>query len=448
MFNPDRALPSNIINSLSEIDPLTPPNYLHDRNISGLDGNTMLASTVDRLETAAEDMSQLNMTDRGSNVIPDRQLQLDASQLKYIDSLTGLVKDEPTFQSTSNSIVGGDELLEPSRELAQTAAVNSASSTPSASEWQVISENPSLMRYYSRSVDVDRNTGAVGLNKQGYISVGLQRHSSQQLAYGLLTKDITLLDTSIKVLEYGFDRQQQDGSFQTTPLSLSTGVSAQDTAFFFYDVGHTLLLAKNSTWFQTAPETANLRSRLQNLLDPISHSLSWLNQQSSTLQSKDKSGTNRLFIDANAYYLVGKALGRDDAIALGKNFARMALQQQSSEGFFLERGGYDSSYNAVALRHAILFYMNLEPEAKTLRQELWQGIEKGINWQLTRIAPSGEVLTAGNTRILPSGEQYALTGTVKKVDYKEVILALDYYAKITGSAVAQDAANRVRNYRP
>jgi predicted short-subunit dehydrogenase-like oxidoreductase (DUF2520 family) len=67
---------------------------------------------------------------------------------------------------------------------------------------------------------------------------------------------------------------------------------------------------------------------------------------------------------------------------------------------------------------------------------------------LTRIAPSGEVLTAGNTRILPSGEQYALTGTVKKVDYKEVILALDYYAKLTGNTAAQDAANRVRNYRP
>jgi hypothetical protein len=225
-------------------------------------------------------------------------------------------------------------------------------------------------------------------------------------------------------------------------------VSAQDTAFFFYDVGHTLLLAKNSEWFQTAPETDSLRSRLQNLSNPISNSLNWLNQQSSILQSKDKSGTNRLFIDANAYYLVGKALGNESAIALGKNFARMSLQQQSSEGFFLERGGYDSSYNAVALRHAILLYMNLRPEERSLRQELWQGVEKGISWQLTRIAPSGEVLTAGNTRILPSGEQYALTGTVKKVDYKEVILALDYYAKLTGNTAAQDAANRVRNYRP
>jgi hypothetical protein len=447
MSNLDEALNSNITDLYSEIDPLAPTNSLRDRNISELNDNTMLASAVNLLETDAEDISQLNMADSSSNTMLDRQPQSDASQPTSTDTLTGLAKDEPTFQSTSSAIMGGDDLLGSNQELAQ-ATANTTPSLPSSSEWQVISANPSLMRYYSRSVDVDRNTGAVGLNKQGYISVGLQRHSSQQLAYGLLTKDISLLDASIKVLEYGFARQQQDGSFQTTPLSLTTGVSAQDAAFFFYDVGHTLLLAKNSEWFQTAPETASLRSRLQNLTNPISYSLSWLTQQSSTLESKDRSGTNRLFIDANAYYLVGKALGRDDAIAQGKNFARMALQQQSSEGFFLERGGYDSSYNAVSLRHALLFYMNLDPNNLALRQELWQGIEKGINWQLTRIAPSGEVLTDGNSRISPGGEEYALTGSEKKVDYKEVILALDYYAKLTGNAVVQDAANRVRNYRP
>jgi hypothetical protein len=446
MSNVDPVLTSNITDSFFEIDPLASPNSASDRNISELNDNTMLSSTVDYLKLAAENISQLSMADRSSNVMPDRQLQPDAAQPRYTDSLTGLAKGEPTFQSNSSAIMGGDELLGGNRELAQTTA-NPAPSIPLVAEWQVISANPSLMRYYSRSVDVDRNTGAVGLNKQGYISVGLQRHSSQQLVYGLLTKDISLLDTSMKVLEYGFARQQQDGSFQTTLLSLTTGVSAQDAAFFFYDVGHTQLLAKNSEWFQTAPETASLRSRLQNLTDRISYSLSWLTQQSSTLQSKDRSGTNRLFIDANAYYLVGKALGRDDAIAQGKNFARMALQQQSSEGFFLERGGYDSSYNAVSLRHALVFYMNLDPNNLALRQELWQGIEKSINWQLTRIAPSGEVLADGNSRISVGGEEYALTGSEKKVDYKEVILALDYYAKLTANAVVQDAANRVRNYR-
>ncbi|NJL43581.1 MAG: hypothetical protein HC935_10470 [Pseudanabaena sp. SU_2_4] len=46
--------------------------------------------------------------------------------------------------------------------------------------------NPSLMRYYSRSVSVDRNNGAVGLNQQEYISVGLQRHSSELIAYGFI----------------------------------------------------------------------------------------------------------------------------------------------------------------------------------------------------------------------------------------------------------------------
>ncbi|NJL43580.1 MAG: hypothetical protein HC935_10465 [Pseudanabaena sp. SU_2_4] len=263
-----------------------------------------------------------------------------------------------------------------------------------------------------------------------------------------MTKDTGLIDTGIKVLEYAFDYQQPDGSFRTTPKSLTTGSAAQDGAFFYYDLGYSMLLLKDSQWFQTASETDSLRSRADNLQDPAKTSLTWLVGQEPVLIEKDRSGTNRLFYDANAYYLVGKATGRSDALKLGESFARRALQQQASEGFFVERGGYDSSYNAVSLRQAILLYTNLKSDATSLKQDLGKAIEKSVAWQLTRIAPTGEVLTEGNTRIKPIGEQYTLTGTVKKVDYKEVVLALDYYAKLSGNTVVQDAANRVRNYRP
>jgi hypothetical protein len=361
------------------------------------------------------------------------------SQPEFSDPLTGL--------STVDSVFLGDA-SDSTLEDGSVGRDRSASLIADSSIWQVISANPSLMRYYSRSVSVDRNNGAVGLNQQEYISVGLQRHSSELIAYGILTKDTGLIDTGIKVLEYAFDYQQPDGSFLTTPKSLATGSAAQDGAFFYYDLGYSMLLLKDSQWFQTAPETAGLRSRANELQDPAKTSLTWLVGQELVLIEKDRSGTNRLLYDANAYYLVGKATGRSDALKLGESFARRALQQQASEGYFIERGGYDSSYNAVSLRQAILLYTNLQSDAASLKQDLGKAIEKSAAWQLSRIAPSGEVLTEGNTRIKPIGEQYTLTGTVKKVDYKEVVLALDYYAKLSGDSVVQDAANRVRSYRP
>jgi hypothetical protein len=455
-FDFDKASSSRIASPFFDAMSSSLSGLLHPSQYDNQSGNTIglndlsiLTSTVaDLFHSLEDEIAQPGIPINVSSfAIADRNLQVNASTTDLTDPLTGVKKGDSSFQNSFSASMGGDELLGRNQEASLLSTNSQATAVPLASEWQVISANPSLMRYYSRSVDVDRNNGAVGLNKQGYVSVGLQRHSSELLAYGLLTKDLGLIDTSIKVLEYSFARQQPDGSFQTTAKSLTSGISAQDGAFFFHDVGHSLQLAKNSDWFQNAAETANLRSRLNKLSTPIGKSLTWLTQQQPVLQSIDKSGTNRLFIDANAYYLTGKAIGRSDAVTAGTNFVRTALQQQSSEGFFLERGGYDSSYNAVSLRHAIVLYTNLGSDAGSLRQDLWKAIEKGINWQLTRIAPSGEVLTQGNTRILPSGEQYALTGTVKKVDYKEVVLALDYYAKLTGNAIVQDAANRVRNYR-
>jgi hypothetical protein len=451
MFTLSEGGSLDVANSLTEIARGTAPDFLQYRDQinlkSSLPNYSMLVDIVNIGNNfdAVPAMAKVK-AGSSSNIMPE-QLQSGTSQGKSIDPVTGLAKDEPTFQSASSGSLGGDELLGRNHESA-VATAKATASIPLMSEWQMLSANPGLMRYYSRSVGVNRNSGAVGINQQEYVSVGLQRHSSEIFAYGLLTKDTGLIDTSIKILNYAFAHQKADGSFETTARGLTSGSAPQDAAFFYYDLGHTLLLAKDSQWFQTSTETANLRSQLEGLFAPASKTLTWLTQQDSVLKSKDKSGTNRLFFDANAYYLVGKALGRNDAIAIGQNFTRMALQQQSSEGFFLEKGGYDSSYNAVALRQALVLYTNLGSDDSTLKQDLWKGIEKGINWQLTRIAQSGEVLTTGNTRIVPSGEKYGLTGSVKKVDYKEVVLALDYYAKLTGNAVAQDAANRVRNYRP
>lgn len=320
----------------------------------------------------------------------------------------------------------------------------SEAKAPLTSELNTISKfDPNLLRTLALSIPLDKN-GAVGRNKKGYISVAFQRHSSELIAYGILTKNVKLIETGVKILEYAFAHQKPDGSFIDNSPKQSTGSRASAVAFFYNDLGHSLLLLKDSSWFQKSKETANLRVRLNKLLAPANTSLTWLMGQQKALKHYDRNTTNRKFFDVVACYLAGKALNRKDAIKMGENLAQAVLQQQTEQGFFLEEGGYDTSYQAVSLRLALLLYTHLEPDTVSLQQDLWMAIEKGIHWQLDHILPTGEISTAGNTRVYPGGEKYF--GREKKVDYKEVILALNFYSQLSGDRLTQSAADRVLTF--
>lgn len=314
------------------------------------------------------------------------------------------------------------------------------------SEWNTISAlTPNLLRLIAQSVHLNTKNGAVGFNDQGYKSVVFQRHSSEIVTYGILTKNVQLIDAAVQIIEYAFAHQQPDGSFLNNLHGESAASKASAVAFFYQDLGHSLLLCKNSNWFQRSKDTANVRVSLNRLIEPANTSLTWLMRQKAALWNNDRRTTNRVFFDAVAYYLVGKALKRSDAISLGKDFARSALQQQTKAGFFLENGGYDTSYQGVSLRLALLLYTNLKPDEVSLRRDLWMAIERGIRWELNHILPTGEVSTKGNTRVHPGGEKYF--GKEKSLDYTQLIIALNYYSKLSGDPAVQRVADQLLTFR-
>lgn len=132
---------------------------------------------------------------------------------------------------------------------------------------------------------------------------------------------------------------------------------------------------------------------------------------------------------------------RYDAMKLGKTFVQEALQQQTPDGVFLERSGFDSSYQAISLKLALWLYMHLKPSETVLQQQLWLAIERGINRELLSIQPTGEVSTKGNSRVYPGGEEFL--GVEKGVDYLQVILALNYYAYLSGKPFVKQTAEQV-----
>ncbi|MEH1860697.1 MAG: hypothetical protein V7L21_22475 [Nostoc sp.] len=305
---------------------------------------------------------------------------------------------------------------------------------------------PNLLSFYAKIVVLDSNNGSIGPNRNGYMSVGSQRYSTNLIAYGLVTKNVDLIETGIRTIEYAFTYQNDNGSFPDYSPGNFGGANPSSVAFFYHDLGQSLLLCKESKWFQRSKETAKLRVRLNKLLIPTSTSLTWLIEQKQLLLKGDGNGraTNRLFIDALAFYLAGKYLNRSDAVMLGEYYAKLALQQQTKEGFFLEKRASDSSYQAVSLFKALVLYSNLEPSAISLKLSLWQGIEKGIAWQLSHILTTGEVSTAENSRVYPGGETYL--GKEKHIDYVAVIMALNYYSHLSDNHFVQNIADQVFRY--
>ena len=156
----------------------------------------------------------------------------------------------------------------------------------------------------------------------------------------------------------------------------------------------------------------------------------------------DRAAPNRLLFDALGYYTLGTFLDRQDAILVGKLFLSEALKLvDSKEGYFIEAGGFDSSYNGVACKLAIELMSFMEVSE---RSELETAINSAMNWQISRINPEGEISTEGNSRVFEGGESFL--GTEKRVDYAKTVKALYYYSLLTGEEEIEQIANRVLTY--
>ena len=94
------------------------------------------------------------------------------------------------------------------------------------------------------------------------------------------------------------------------------------------------------------------------------------------------------------------------------------VQYRPSEGVFLEKGGADSSYQAVAalnLQVWLLYFPDRKREAAA---------NAAVRWELGRVGADGQVDVTGNTRTGLGQERWM--GHPKEVDLSEITLCLLY----------------------
>ena len=287
----------------------------------------------------------------------------------------------------------------------------------------------------SRSGRPDEN-GLVGTNRrEGWIHAALQRGAMLMLSVGAARGDKAAAEDAWRAVDVVFAHQKPEGNFESGSFqgrTQSRGDDLSGTSFWLSELCEALLVVRES------PLADQFKARIDALLPKIQSATRWLAAGEAELARGDSKAPNRLFFDAKAFGFASLLTRVESFMPISKRFMEAGLKMQREDGAFDERGGGDTSYQAVNLLKLQVLAMHLpDPRIDGV-------VYRGMKWELARILPTGEVSTAENTRVRPGGESFL--GHEKTVNYSEVVLALLYYSARTGDREAADAAARAYKY--
>ncbi len=292
-------------------------------------------------------------------------------------------------------------------------------------------------------------SGALGRNLDGYFHVRFQMDIGFLASYAVYTQSDDALAKFILAAEYSFNKQKPTGDFELViPSNLqylgtpSDGDLTSGVAFFTSAVGSSLVLLNQSSWFINRPNDA-LTQRLENLRNKFQLTVNYLIAQKEVLKMYDKAAPNRLFFDALAFYSMGTYLNDSKAKDIGIEFIELALAQQDAAGFFIEGGGFDSSYNGVSLRLGMALLGILQPQDE-LYVRLKKAISCCVHWQASRILESGEISLQGNTRVYPGGESFL--GSEKQIAWIETLLSFYFTYSSSSNETYRRLAKKVETF--
>ncbi len=271
--------------------------------------------------------------------------------------------------------------------------------------------------------------GMASYNRDGFKSPEFQCGAMHYLVRAVVRRDQRGVAEGWKAIEATFRYQNEQGGFgrQGAPHG---GPSA--AAFWLAELDQALLVLRES---ELGPK---YKERIALLLPKIHKAARWLALpgHQTYLKREDADAPNRLLFDALAYGLSGVLCGDDELKRLGRRFVDLAMAQyRPSDGVFLEKRGWDSSYQAVAALKLQVWTVYF-PDKK-----LEAAADRAIRWELGRVGPEGEIDVTGNTRTGLGQEQWM--GHPKGVNLSEITLCLLYDYARTGNKDALAAARRI-----
>lgn len=165
----------------------------------------------------------------------------------------------------------------------------------------------------------------------------------------------------------------------------------------------------------------------------------WLLSQREVLMNYDQHAPNRLFFDALAYQACGHLLKYPQALDAASEFIHAAERLQTPDGYFLEKGGWDTSYQAVSIDVGKDILLAGFPSRK-----LENTLYVATRWLAGRVDNLGRINSSGNTRTCGGGESFL--GRPKKVAIDEVFIALAYLGIMKHDHRLLDSARHISRW--
>jgi hypothetical protein len=256
-----------------------------------------------------------------------------------------------------------------------------------------------------------------------------QRYGGDAVCAGVATENASAIDRGLKILRWGFEHQEPDGSFNCPDAFHSA-------SFFVESAAHACLVLSGSQYAR------QYKNEIEWMQPRVLKAALWMTQPSVERAGKAHNApyTHRRYLVAAALGEAGVFTGNQSLIEKSTSYLQEGIDLQAPSGSNPEKGGDDCSYHAAGLFYAERYY-DLVADSET-RERLRDMLKKGYAWLQNHVLPDGTIDVSGNTRV-GAGQEQGRNGAAKKVNYGVIYQGLYHWSVISGDATYEQLAQKV-----
>lgn len=287
--------------------------------------------------------------------------------------------------------------------------------------------------HYYKDGAIDKNGCSIQNLRSKKFNIIDQAICSHAIAHGIGIGDESYIRNGMNAIWYGFKKVYNNGIFTSSSVSHSSRFLFS-VILSYLDVLYYTDMAVKDKYMKEFQVNA---SKIKNIAFWIKNSEQFKNDLTGINES-----ANQMISLGILYIAAGDLTASNELKLYGQNFLENGLLMQTDEGIFLERGGFDSSYQAFNL--LLVSYLYLYFKDESLNKKAYSMLQKGWEYELKYISTAGEVSVSDNTRTGKNQEMFR--GKYKPINYTEVAIALLYWSHISGDKSLRELANKVYDY--
>lgn len=249
--------------------------------------------------------------------------------------------------------------------------------------------------------------GLVSINQNYWEDAGIQGEGSYWcMITAIQDEDIDLIDKSIKAIEVTLTHSNSDGTFESTD-------DKGNARFIVFSLASITLLEDSRFYEKYSQRVSGIMYSLQN-------SAQWYYD---VIHNDAGIGnTNYKFSAAFVLLKVGYHTDDNTLINYGEQYLTEALNNQDEDGYYLEEGGFDTSYQMVSV-YLLYFIYHIPYCDSSCQSSILNSLQLAYEWGSDKIESNGKVSDEGNTR---TANNISGSPENKLINYYEVILSFCY----------------------